>query len=74
MASILLEPGESFEHFHSEASYTSVVSGEVRFTSNFESRMLAIGERVRVPANHSHTVTNVGHTNARVDCIHSEKT
>ncbi len=72
MASILLAPGESFEHFHRHPSYTILVSGDVRFITQLESRRLNVGERVYVDANHSHTIVNIGNESAQIDCVHSE--
>jgi len=70
MASILLEPGESFEHVHGDVSYTTLIFGHVEFSDNQQPRIMAVGEPIFVGAGCSHTIRNVGDATATVFCAH----
>jgi mannose-6-phosphate isomerase-like protein (cupin superfamily) len=70
MAKIILEPGEVFEHFHSESSQTVLLEGRVQMTFGSHHLSLVQNEVVPVPAHQSHTLTNVGLTEAVVWCSH----
>ena len=73
MASILLAPGEAFEHFHREASFTTLVNGHVRFCEGTVEHVMKEGESIYVAPNRSHTIINFGDVIARVDCVHSHE-
>ena len=70
MAKIELSPGEVFEHYHSDASKTEALSGVIKLKIGGETRDLAVGETVSVPANTPHAVVNCGDTPAVVACWH----
>lgn len=70
MARIILDPGEEFEHYHTDESLTRLVSGRVTLTCEGQSRELCRNEAVCVPAGAAHTIVNIGSTRARVDCSH----
>jgi quercetin dioxygenase-like cupin family protein len=69
MAIIVLEPGETFQHSHPITTYTEVIEGSVVFSMDgVRDKALAPRERVPVPANVAHTMTNVGAGLAKVGC------
>jgi mannose-6-phosphate isomerase-like protein (cupin superfamily) len=70
MAKIILEPGEVFEHFHSESSQTVLLEGLVQMTFGNNHLSLIPNEAVPVSAHQSHILTNVGTTEAVVWCDH----
>lgn len=65
-----LEPGEVFEHFHSESSQTVLLEGFVQMTFGDNHLSLIPNEVVPVPPHQSHTLTNVGTMEAVVWCSH----
>jgi mannose-6-phosphate isomerase-like protein (cupin superfamily) len=69
MATIILQPNESFEHIHSRESQTIHMKGEVEISFNGTSRIMRDNESVIVPANVPHTITNLGTCDAEVGCI-----
>ena len=70
MAKIILEPGEVFEHFHSEPSQTVLLEGLVQMTFGEKFVPLVLNQMVDVPAQMSHTLKNVGTKEAVVWCSH----
>ena len=68
MAEIILNPGESFEHYHLEESTTIHVSGEIELIFNDEKIYLTKGQKVIIPAKTSHTTRNVGNNIASFHC------
>lgn len=70
MAIIILEPGEVFEHYHSEVSETDVLRGSVRCAFNGEVLRMHPGDSVTIPADTPHTLENVGSVEAHVGCRH----
>ena len=70
MAIIILEPRESFEHYHSDASKTYHVNGDVEISIKGKKMILEKGESVEVPGNTAHTIVNLGDDEARVGCLH----
>ena len=70
MAQIILEPKETFEHYHSEVSYTKLKDGMVLYEAGEVRKMLVLDERIETPANQAHTLTNVGAAPATVLCYH----
>jgi mannose-6-phosphate isomerase-like protein (cupin superfamily) len=70
MAKIILEPGEVFEHFHSESSQTVLLEGRVQMAFGEKMIPLVVNQAVNVPAQQSHTLTNSGATDAVVWCTH----
>ena len=69
MATIVLDPKESFEHFHSDESVTFHVEGRVEILMNDHQYSLKSGENITVPGNTRHTIINIGDTEAKVGCI-----
>ena len=51
MAKIILEPNESFEHFHSEDSTTVLLEGEAHYKMGDIEHMLELNIPVLTPAN-----------------------
>lgn len=70
MAKIILEPGEQFEHFHSEPSKTILLKGEAKINFRNVEMPLIIQNAVEVPALASHTLVNVGMNEAVIWCSH----
>lgn len=70
MADILLEPGESFEHFHVDESTSELVSGSVELVLPSETRIMKQGREERIPAKTRHVLKNTGEKVARVRCLH----
>jgi quercetin dioxygenase-like cupin family protein len=69
MARIELEPGERFEHTHTEASTTYLVSGQVEIEIAGVALPLT-SVPMAIPANTPHVMVNVGSGIAMVGCGH----
>ncbi|MCH5716700.1 cupin domain-containing protein [Niabella hibiscisoli] len=70
MAKIILEPNEVFEHFHSEASTTTLLSGSAHYSTDEVEQELQLNEVVLTPANKSHILTNIGTIDCIIGCSH----
>jgi len=70
MAKIILEPNESFEHIHSDDSYTSLVKGKGALKMNGKIISMKAGEIIKVPAGVTHTVVNEGMALLTLKCVH----
>ena len=70
MAKIILAPNESFEHFHSEDSTTTLLKGSAHYRSGDIERSLEQDVPVLTPANQSHTITNTGEMECMFGCGH----
>jgi len=70
MAKIILEPNESFEHFHSENSSTILLSGSAYYRAGNLEHALEIDVPVLTPANQSHILTNMGKVECVIGCSH----
>jgi mannose-6-phosphate isomerase-like protein (cupin superfamily) len=70
MAKIILEPNETFEHFHSELSSTELLSGSANYRTDDISMELQLNEPVLTPANKSHILTNTGNMECVIGCSH----
>lgn len=68
MASIILTPGEEFEHLHAGVSITRLDSGAVELRLPSGAQTLRQGEEVEVPAQTPHRLVNVGTTEAVIYC------
>jgi quercetin dioxygenase-like cupin family protein len=68
MATITLNPDESFEHYHLEESITKHVSGKIELSFNNEKILLNKGQKVIVPAKTSHITKNIGKDIASFSC------
>ena len=68
MATIILEPGEAFEHYHNSESHTTHVEGDLALSFNENTITLSEGQMIIVPANTSHTVKNTGMAPAIFQC------
>jgi mannose-6-phosphate isomerase-like protein (cupin superfamily) len=68
MATIILEPGEVFEHQHDGESVTELLTGSVDLM--LPSRTLSLGQRepVTVPSGTPHSMRNTGGSSAEVMC------
>lgn len=69
MAIISLEPRESFEHYHAASSQTIHLDGDIEFDCAGTRRPMLRGEIIEVAANTLHTITNVGISVARINCV-----
>ncbi len=49
MAKIILEPGEQFEHFHSEKSLSELLSGDALIKFGDSEEMMVVGRIVHIP-------------------------
>ncbi len=70
MAKIILEQNESFEHFHSEKSTTTLLKGNASYRAGDIECNLEIGETILTPANQSHILTNTGYDECIIGCGH----
>lgn len=70
MAKIILEPGEKFEHYHSDSSVTEMLEGKVQIEMNAQARTLKVGDKIEVPPATAHTLVNIGSIPAAVLCSH----
>jgi mannose-6-phosphate isomerase-like protein (cupin superfamily) len=72
MATILLQPGEHFEHMHNHLSTTRLVSGELEMRMAGQLHILTAGQTIEVPADTSHALYNRGRVPAEVHCAHRD--
>lgn len=70
MAKIILEPNESFEHFHSEDSSSVLLEGSADYRMGSIEHPLERNVPVLTPANQSHTITNTGSKECMFGCSH----
>lgn len=70
MAKIILEPNESFEHFHSEESTTTLLEGSAHYKAGDVEYALERDVTVLTPANQSHILTNTGSEDCIIGCGH----
>lgn len=70
MAKIILEPNETFEHFHSEESTTTLLEGSARYRAGDIEYPLQRNVTVLTPANQSHILTNTGDVECIIGCGH----
>lgn len=70
MAKIILAPHEEFEHYHSDISFTKLLSGQAVFQDNTRKIFLKIGESIKSFANKSHTIKNIGNSECTLSCWH----
>lgn len=70
MAKIILAPNESFEHFHSEVSTTTLLEGSAHYRAGEVEYMLERDVPVLTPANQSHILTNTGGADCVLGCAH----
>ena len=70
MAQITLEPGESFEHYHSEASQSVLLEGLADFEYGGTRSPMIIGKEILIASDTIHTMYNTGEKNAVINCIH----
>ncbi len=70
MAKIILEPNETFEHFHSEASSTILLSGTAHYRMEDIEQDLKPNVPVLTPPMKSHILTNTGIDECILGCSH----
>lgn len=70
MAKIILAPNESFEHFHSEDSTTTLLEGKAHYKMGDIEHELEPNVTVLTPANLSHILTNTGDMECIIGCGH----
>lgn len=70
MAKIILEPNETFEHFHSEGSTTTLLKGRAHYRAGNVAYDLERDVTVLTPANQSHILTNTGDAECIIGCGH----
>lgn len=70
MAKIILEPGESFEHSHTENSITVLIEGRAKYTDKSISKELDLSEILITPPNISHLLENIGDVECVLKCSH----
>jgi uncharacterized protein YjlB len=69
MADIILEPGEMFEHYHSDESSSVLVRGNAVIEMDGGCRIhMDIGKTVVVQAGVSHCMVNTGAAEAVIRC------
>lgn len=71
MATIILESGEKFEHYHETESVTNYISGDLRYVDKDRDLSLKDCQTVVTPAGKSHTIINTGSEAAKFFCAHS---
>ena len=71
MASIILGPGEEFEHRHESDSETILRRGRVKISIGGKpERDMPANEPIPIPANTPHRIRNEGPDYSIVDCYH----
>ncbi len=71
MASIILGPGEEFEHQHESDSETILRRGSVKISIGGKpERDMPQNESIRIPAKTPHRIRNDGPDYGIVDCYH----
>ena len=70
MAKIILAPNESFEHFHSEDSTTTLLEGSANYRAGNVEYALQPDVTVLTAANLSHSITNTGAMECMFHCGH----
>jgi hypothetical protein len=70
MAKIILEPNEVFEHFHTEESTTTLLSGRAHYRTDNLEKDLELNVPILTPATKSHILTNTGSTECVLGCGH----
>lgn len=70
MAKIILEPFETFEHFHNVESTTTLINGAARCKVGGEYNILELQKPLIIPANQSHMIENIGSTPCVLECGH----
>ena len=70
MAVITLEPGESFEHYHHDQSESILIEGAVQLSMAQQTSSMIKNQVCSIPAETSHTITNIGKLLAKVACRH----
>lgn len=74
MASIILGPGEQFEHQHAQESETVLRRGKVRISiGGQQEEEMWVNQPVRVPASTPHRLRNEGDEYAIIDCHHDPR-
>jgi quercetin dioxygenase-like cupin family protein len=70
MATIILGPDESFEHYHAMGSHTKLLKGHAEL--HFEGKTIRLEEEVPifVPAQCPHVILNIGTGKAYIQCEH----
>jgi mannose-6-phosphate isomerase-like protein (cupin superfamily) len=71
MATIVLEPEESFEHTHIEDSYTELIEGSVDLIMEDSSIRLNVNEPILTRSGVKHRMVNLGTSPASVRCAHA---
>jgi mannose-6-phosphate isomerase-like protein (cupin superfamily) len=75
MASIILGPGERFEHKHANDSETILRRGRVSIKiGEMPEREMRTNEPIMIPADFPHELRNDGDQYAIVDCHHDKPT
>lgn len=70
MATIIIEPGEAFEHTHSKQSTTILREGSVELEIDGDRRPLQKDVPVQIRAGQHHVMRNTGSTPAAIHCVH----
>jgi uncharacterized cupin superfamily protein len=65
-----LQPGEVFEHLHSDRSMTTLVEGRVVLEMNGTAAELEPGRPTPVDSEIAHRLVNIGTSVAAVRCVH----
>lgn len=74
MASIILGPGEQFEHQHANESETILRRGRVRISIGAQKeKEMQVNQPVKVPASTPHQLRNEGDDYAIIDCHHDPR-
>ena len=71
MATIVLEPGEIFEHTHDAETTTGLVEGEAELRMDGKKIDLSPDSKVTVPAHTSHSIVNTGNEDAVMKCAYN---
>jgi quercetin dioxygenase-like cupin family protein len=70
MAEIILEPGETFEHSHAQASTTMLLQGQGILELDDQRHQLVAGDKVFIRPNARHILRNTGKDVLRIECGH----
>lgn len=68
MATIVLSPKESFEHYHEGETISALVEGFATITIGNVTKEMKPGEKINIPVGTRHIMKNIGATEAKIMC------
>lgn len=68
MATIVLSPNESFEHYHEGETVSALVAGLATITIGDVTKEMKLNEEMKIPVGTRHVMKNIGMTEAKIMC------